>query len=97
MTYVNSRLSGTLYSQILPYIQGGVCQLNNYSEILKILERAYRDPNRVQNTCSELFCFKQTNKEFAAFFAEFQRLGLEAEMNYKSLATLLEQAVSNEL
>jgi hypothetical protein len=71
MTYVNSRLSGTLYSQILPYIQGSVCQLDDYSEILKILERAYRDPNYVQNTRSELFRFKQTNKEFAAFFAEF--------------------------
>jgi hypothetical protein len=71
MTYVNSRLSGTLYSQILPYIQGGIYQLDDYSEILKILERAYGDPNCVQNTCSELFCFKQMNKEFAAFFAEF--------------------------
>jgi hypothetical protein len=37
------------------------------------------------------------NKEFAAFFAEFQCLGLEAEMNYESLTTLLEQAVLNEL
>jgi hypothetical protein len=97
MSYVNSRLSGTPYSQILPYIRNGVCRLDDYSEILKILERAYGDPNRVQNTRSELFRFKQTNKEFAAFFAEFQRLGLEAEMNDESLATLLEQAISNEL
>jgi hypothetical protein len=97
MTYVNSRLSGTLYSQILLYIQGSVCQLDDYSKILKILERAYGDPNHVQNTHSKLFRFKQTNKEFTAFFAEFQRLGLEAEMNHESLATLLEQAVSNEL
>jgi hypothetical protein len=81
----------------LPYIQGGVCQLDDYSKILKILERAYRDPNHIQNTRSELFRFKQTNKEFAAFFTEFQHLGLEAEMNHESLVTLLEQAVSNEL
>jgi hypothetical protein len=60
MSYVNSRLSGTPYSQILPYIRDGVCQLDNYPEILKILERAYGDPNRVQNTRSELFRFKQT-------------------------------------
>ena len=46
--------------------------------------------NCVQNTRSELFRFKQTNKEFASFFAEFQRLGLEAEMNDESLSTLLE-------
>jgi hypothetical protein len=90
MSYVNSRLSRTPYSQILPYIRNGVCRLDDYSEILKILERAYGDPNRVQNTRSELFRFKQTNKEFAAFFAEFQRLGLEAEMNDESLATLLD-------
>jgi hypothetical protein len=97
MSYVTSRLSGTPYSQILPYIRNGVYQLDDYPEVLKILERAYGDPNRVQNTRSELFRFKQTNKEFAAFFAEFQRLGLEAEMNDESLATLLEQAISNEL
>jgi hypothetical protein len=97
MAYVTNRLTGTPYSQILPYIRDGVCQLTDYPQVLQILERAYGDPNRVQNTRSELFRFKQTNKEFASFFAEFQRLGLEAEMNDESLATLLEQAISNEL
>jgi hypothetical protein len=97
MAYVTNRLTGTPYAQILPYIRDGVCQLEDYPQVLKILERAYGDPNRVQNTRSELFRFKQTNKDFAAFFAEFQRLGLEAEMNDESLATLLEQAISNEL
>jgi hypothetical protein len=71
MSYVNSRLARTPYSQILPYIRNGICQLKDYPEVLKILERAYGDPNRVQNTRSELFRFKQTNKEFATFFAEF--------------------------
>jgi hypothetical protein len=70
MSYVNSRLSGILYSQILPYIRNGVCRLDDYSEILEILERAYSDPNCVQNTRSELFRFKQTNKEFATFFTD---------------------------
>jgi hypothetical protein len=97
MAYVTNRLSGNPYAQILPYIRDGVCQLSDYPQVLKILERAYGDPNRVQNTRSELFRFKQTNKEFASFFAEFQRLGLEAEMNDESLSTLLEQAISNEL
>ena len=41
--------------------------------------------------------YRQTNKDFSVFLAEFQRLGLEAEMTDKSLATLLEQAVSKEL
>jgi len=71
IAYVTNRLTGTPYSQILLYIRDRVCQLTDYSQVLQILERAYGDPNRVQNTRSELFCFKQTNKEFAAFFAEF--------------------------
>ncbi len=97
MSYVTSRLSGLPYAQILPYIRDGVCQLPDYQQVLQILDNAYGDPNRVNNARAELFRYRQTNKEFAAFFAEFQRLGLEAEMTEESLSTLLEQAVSSEI
>jgi hypothetical protein len=97
MAYVTNRLSGNPYNQVLPHIQKGVCQLRDYEEILQLLERAYGDPNRVNNARSELFRYRQTNKEFSVFLAEFQRLGLEAEMTHESLSTLLEQAVSKEL
>lgn len=97
MSYVTSRLSGTPYAQILPYIKDGACCLPDYGDILDILERAYGDPNRVNTARTKLFRFKQANKEFSVFFAEFQRLGLEAEMTDESLATLLEQAVSKEI
>jgi hypothetical protein len=97
MAYVTNRLAGTPYAQVLPYIRDGVCQLSDYKDILLILERAYGDPNRVNNARSEIMQYRQTNKEFSTFLAEFQRLGLEAEMTDESLATLLEQAVSKEL
>ncbi|GIZ39392.1 hypothetical protein CKM354_000277800 [Cercospora kikuchii] len=97
ISYVTSRLSGIPYSQILPYIKDGICQLPDYQNVLQILDNAYGDPNRVNNARADLFRFRQTNKDFAAFFAEFQRLGLEAEMTEESLSTLLEQAVSNEI
>jgi hypothetical protein len=97
MSYVTSRLSGTPYAQILPYIKDGACCLPDYGDILDILERAYGDPNRVNTARTKLFRLRQANKEFSVFFAEFQRLGLEAEMTDESLATLLEQAVSKEI
>jgi hypothetical protein len=97
MAYLTNRLTGVPYAQALPYIRYGVCQLSDYPDILDILERAYGDPNRVNNARTELFRFKQTNKEFSTFFAEFQRLGLEAEMTEESLSALLEQAVSQEV
>ncbi|KAI7137118.1 hypothetical protein KC316_g16709, partial [Hortaea werneckii] len=97
MSYVSSRLTGTPYAQVLPHIKNGVCQLEDYQQVLQILDNAYGDPNRINNARSDLFRYRQTNKDFAAFFAEFQRLGLEAEMTEESLATLLEQAVSAEI
>lgn len=97
MAYVSNRLSGNPYNQVLPYISSGVCQLPDYEDILRILERAYGDPNRVNNARTELFRYKQTNKEFSIFLAEFQRLGLEGEMSNESLSVLLEQSVSDEL
>jgi hypothetical protein len=97
MAYVNNRLKGAPYAQILPYIRKGICTLNDYQDILDILERAFGDPNRVNNARNELFSLRQTNKEFGTFFAEFQRLALEGEMPEETLSTLLEQAISREL
>jgi hypothetical protein len=97
MTYVTNRLKGAPYAQILPHIRRGVCQLTDYDAILDILDRAFGDPNRVNNARKELFNLRQTNKDFGAFFAEFQRLALEGEMSEETLPTLLEQAISREL
>lgn len=97
MTYVTNRLKGPPYAQILPYIHRGICQLTDYEEILDILDRAFGDPNRVNNARNDLFRLRQTNKDFGVFFAEFQRLALEGEMPEETLPTLLEQAINREL
>lgn len=97
MTYVTNRLKGGPYAQILPYIKKGICQLKDYEEILQILDRAFGDPNRVNNARNELFRLRQANKEFGMFFADFQRLALEGEMSEDVLPTLLEQAINREL
>lgn len=60
-------------------------------------ERAYGDPNRVDNARKNQFRFKQQNEEFAAFYAEFQRLAQEGEVAEDSQITLLESALSREL
>lgn len=97
MTYVTNRLRGAPYAQVLPYIKRGICQLEDYEEILQILDRAFGDPNCVNNARNELFRLRQANKEFGMFFAEFQRLALEGEMSEDVLPTLLEQAINREL
>jgi hypothetical protein len=97
MAYVTNRLKGQPYAQILPYIQKGVCQLQDYDKILDLLDRAFGDPNRVNNARNDLFRLRQANKDFGTFFAEFQRLALEGEMPEETLPTLLEQALNREL
>ena len=97
MSYVTSRLSGLPYDQILPYIHEGICSLDDYPAILQILERSYGDPNLVQNARSEIFHTHQTNKDFASFFAKFQRRGMESQLPDESLSALLLEVISNEL
>jgi hypothetical protein len=98
LAYVSSRLSGPAYSQVLPHINSdGSCQLSDYPDILGILERAYGDPNRVNNARTELLQLRQKNQEFSTFFAEFQRLALEGELADDALSTILDNAISREL
>jgi hypothetical protein len=97
MSYVTNRLEGQAYAQILPFILEGECQLSDYPDVLRVLERAYGDPNRVNNARKDLFRLKQQNKEFAVFYAEFQRLALEGEVSEDFQVTLLESALSREL
>lgn len=97
VAYVASRLGAIPYAQVLPYMKGEQYLLSDYEDVLKLLERAFGDPNRVNNARKALFALRQAHREFGAFFAEFQRLALEGEMSEDSLSTLLEQAISKEL
>jgi len=97
MSYVTNGLDGPAYAQVLPYILDGECQLPDYTDVLRVLERAYGDPNRVSNARKDLFRLKQQNREFASFYAEFQRLALEGEVTEDSQITLLEATLSREL
>ena len=82
---------------MLPYAREGTFLLSDYYSVLEILENAYGDPNRVRNARDKLFKYRQTYKEFSVFFAEFQRLAVESEIDESALLTLLEQAISKEL
>lgn len=80
MTYVTSRLSGTAYGQVAPHISLGNYDFTDFEEILRLLETAFGDPDRVQNAQNELFRLHQTHTDFSSFHAEFERLSLEGEL-----------------
>jgi len=97
MTYVTSRLSGTAYAQIAPHITLGNHDFTDFEEILRLLETAFGDPDRVQNAQNELFRLHQAHADFSSFHAEFERLSLEGELPEIARAPLLMQNISREL
>jgi hypothetical protein len=97
MNYVLSRLGGIAYTQLLPYVKLGEVQLPDYQSILDILSRAFADPDRAATDRRKLQRLRQANKEFAVFFAEFQRLALSSQYPEGDLAELLEDNISAEL
>ena len=97
MTYVTSRLSRTAYAQIAPHITLGNHDFTDFEEILRLLETAFGDPDRVQNAQNELFRLYQAHTDFSNFHAEFERLSLEGELPEIARAPLLMQNISREL
>ncbi len=97
MTYVTSRLSGNAYAQIAPHIALGNHDFTDFEEILRLLEIAFGDPDRVQNAQNELFRLRQKQSDFSSFHAEFERLSLEGELPEIARAPLLMQNISREL
>ena len=97
LTYIAGRLTGKAYDLILPKIVYGVPEFVDYPEMLKYLEDAFGDPDRVQNAQNKLYQLKQKNLDFSVYFSEFQRLALEGEMPEDALTPLLFQDISREL
>jgi hypothetical protein len=97
MTYVAGQLTGKAYALMLPKIKYGIPQFVDYPGMLEYLERAFGDPDRIQNAQNKLFQLRQKQLDFSTYFAEFQRLALEAEMPESALVPLLFQGISREL
>lgn len=97
LTYVAGRLTGKAYELVLPKTCYGIPQFVDYPALLEYLERAFGDPDRVQNAQNKLYSLRQRNLDFSVYFSEFQRLALEGEMTEDALTPLLFQGISREL
>lgn len=74
---------------MLPKTAYSIPQFIDYEDMLLYLEKAFGDPDRVQNAQNRLFSLKQKNQDFSVYFSEFQRLALEGEMSEGALTPLL--------
>jgi len=81
LSYAIGRLEGVAFDQILPYIEGTAVNLPDIDALIKILNDAFGDPDRVATAIRELRSLKQANREFSLYLADFQRLSAETNWN----------------
>ena len=73
LRYAFNALSGPAAAQVLPYVRDDRVDLTDLAALIKILENAFGNPNRVRDAENKLFSISQENRDFSAYFAEFQR------------------------
>ncbi|TKA54567.1 hypothetical protein B0A49_13613 [Cryomyces minteri] len=96
--YAYSRLEGAATAQLLPYVQGSVINLVDIEAFVKILETCFGDPDRQATAQRELAQLRQSNRDFHAYLADFQRI--VADTGYtdeEAKISALSQGISSEL
>ncbi|TKA56069.1 hypothetical protein B0A49_13695 [Cryomyces minteri] len=96
--YAISRLEGAAMSQVLPRIKAGSkVDLDSVEDLIKLLERAFGDPDRKATAQRELRKLKQANRDFHQYLADFQHLAPESEYNEEAQKSFLMDGMCNEL
>ena len=75
MRYASNRLEGVALNQIQPYIdrKTGDPKLESLEKLLDLLQLAFGDQDIQATANRELLKLKQKDREFAQYYAEFQR------------------------
>ena len=82
MVYVMNRVGGMAFSHLEPRAQkNAIKPWKDSEEMFTYLERVFGDLNRLKNAENEYQTLRQGNKDFNAFWAEFQRLAIELDRN----------------
>ena len=97
IAYTLNRLSGKASRQVMPYTDDIYSRFPDYTDVLKLLEEAFGDPNRADNARRRLISLKQNNTDFNTFLAEFQRLAIESKYPEVALPMMLEDKLSCEM
>jgi len=97
VAYTINRLSGKAFKQVMPYIDSTYSQFPDYTDVLELLDKAFGDPNEADTARRDLLRFKQNNRDFNTFIAEFQRLAVESKYPKDALPTMLEDKLSLEM
>ena len=99
LAYVVSLLRGDARSQMRSFVDiaTGRIQLHDIPNLFRELDRAFGDPDRQGTAQAKLKGLRQTNKSFAAYYAEFSRLAVDTGYNDIAKKSELLVGLSQEL
>ena len=79
LRYTIGLLPDQAFTQIEPYIKEDRIKLASVTELLKVLEIAFGDPDRESTAERKLEVLRQANREFSLYYAEFQRYAADVQ------------------
>jgi len=99
LSYAASRLQHPASSQYLPFVKtnGHIDIAGGVEGLIKKLEVAYGDPDRLRSATQKFNDLVQGNKPFSTFIATFQNLAAELSFNEVSLINYLDIKKSRDL
>lgn len=97
LTYAFSRLAGSARNQILPYVTRTGVNFADEEALIAHLELAFGDPDRKGTAQRQVQTLRQRNREFSAYFAEFNRYVQDTGYNDEAKKAALMVGLSEEL
>lgn len=97
LRYIIGRLGGPALDQVFPYVTPNGVNFDTVEACVRILTNAFDDPDRKGTAERRLDALQQKNREFTAYYAEFQRYAAELEWNSAAKRAALRRGISSEL
>lgn len=90
-------LTGTAMDQVQAYVEDTRINLPDLAALITILENAFGNPNKEREAEHKLRTLQQGNREFSAYYAEFQRYAAEVRWDDLSKTATLRDGLSYQL
>ena len=90
-------LTGDVMDQVQSYVENDKVNLANLAALITILDTAFSNPNKVAKAESKLSTLQQGAREFALYYAEFQRYAADVQWDEVAKIAALRKGLSYRL
>lgn len=97
LRYTVGRLEGAALDQVTQYMRTDTIDLPDIGSLVATLEAAFGDPDRIGTAERKIRQLRQLNKDFSAYYAEFQRYAADVTWNDAARMSALRDGLNNEL